>query len=188
MGQQQEQEQLTIRAMFSRDFGQTWEWQTFHSTYRTLEAAVFKHSLTIGATAYNTETAEVLTGNVWGTREVSGIQLSVRDALGSGVPRYGGQMVDQVELHHGRVFRKSDGWNLELCHDGVHISRKASSVYRFGELDLFRHAGDYRETPEELSHALLRDGELRALELAVEAALAKATDCEDAPIITVEAE
>lgn len=160
---EQQQETLTIRAMFSRDFGQTWEWQTFPSTYRTLESAVFKRALEIGATTYNTDTAELLTGNVWGTRERSGIHVSMRDALGSRVPRYGGQMVKQVELQSGRVFRERDGWTLELCPEGVHIGRLGSTVYRFGEIELFRYAGDDRETPEEISRELLREENKRAL-------------------------
>lgn len=188
MGQQQETETLVVRAMFSRNWGETFEWQTFQSPCTTLEAAVFKHALAIGATTYNTATAQVLSGNVWGTREESGVQESVRAALGHRVPRHGGMLVDQVELKSGRVFRACDGWILEACADGIHISRVASTVYRFGELELFRHAGDYRETPEEIAAVLGLEEDRRLLEAAVEAAVDNVADYDDSPTIVMEAE
>lgn len=67
-------------------------------------------------------------------------------------PRHGGLVVDQLESASGRlVYRRSAGWILELCEDFVHIRRVGwRGVYKAAAVELFRHAGEERVTPEEL--------------------------------------
>jgi hypothetical protein len=66
-------------------------------------------------------------------------------------PRHGGIVVEQLETASGRVvFRRKFGWIIELTTHAVHIRRLGWAVHQMAARDLFRYAGQERDTPEEI--------------------------------------
>lgn len=97
----------------------------------------------------------------------SSIGDAVLEYLDRPVPRHGGMLIDQLETQSGRVvYRRSAGWVLELCLDTncVHIQKQGWTAYKCASVELFRHAGEERVTPEELEAAAIAEERARLLQ------------------------
>jgi hypothetical protein len=132
--------------------------------------------------------------NIWGTGKAVSIASTVESAL-EYLPRHGGEIIEQVQMVSGRVFRRRDGWIIELCdkfgeNARVHLSKYGTSVTAQAEIALVYKAGEEEPTLDELEAARLRDEaarkaqEVTALDAELDELLARITaEYADAPHI-----